>query len=57
MFYFNKIILFRKKNIFFYYLERMGDRKKSVFVVYYSMYGHVQTLAREVAKGVELAGG
>jgi flavorubredoxin len=35
----------------------MADKKKLVYVVYYSMYGHVQTLAREVAKGVELAGG
>lgn len=57
MFYFNKIILFRKKKFFFYYLEIMGDRKKTVFVVYYSMYGHLQSLAREICKGLEKSGG
>lgn len=29
---------------------------KSVFVVYYSMYGHVEKLAREVIKGLQRAG-
>ena len=35
----------------------MVDKKKLVYIIYYSMYGHVQTMAREVTKGVELAGG
>jgi NAD(P)H dehydrogenase (quinone) len=34
----------------------MSARKKTVLVIYYSMYGHVQTLAREVCKGLEQAG-
>jgi NAD(P)H dehydrogenase (quinone) len=29
---------------------------KTVFVVYYSMYGHVEKLAREVVKGLEKSG-
>jgi hypothetical protein len=32
-------------------------KTKSVYVVYYSMYGHVLQLAREVVKGLERAGG
>jgi flavorubredoxin len=35
----------------------MSAKKKTVFVIYYSMYGHVQTLAREICKGLEKAGG
>ena len=35
----------------------MSAKKKTVFVIYYSMYGHVQQLAREVCKGLEKAGG
>ena len=35
----------------------MSARKKTVYVVYYSMYGHIQTLAREVCKGLERSGG
>lgn len=35
----------------------MASKKKLVYVVYYSMYGHVSTLARQVASGVEQAGG
>ena len=31
--------------------------KKTVFVIYYSMFGHVQKLAIEVCKGLEKAGG
>ena len=34
----------------------MSARRKNVLVVYYSMYGHVQTLARQVVKGLERAG-
>lgn len=34
----------------------MSAKKKNVFVVYYSMYGHVQAMAREVCKGLEKAG-
>jgi hypothetical protein len=30
---------------------------KKVFVIYYSMYGHVQTLARQQMKGLLRAGG
>lgn len=30
--------------------------KKVVYVVYYSMYGHVQILAREILKGLEISG-
>ena len=33
----------------------MSDKK--VIVVYYSMYGHIKTLAKEVVKGLERAGG
>lgn len=35
----------------------MSAKKKNVFVIYYSTYGHVQALAREVCKGLEKAGG
>jgi flavodoxin len=35
----------------------MSAKKKTVFVVYYSMYGHVDKLAREISKGLEKAGG
>ena len=34
----------------------MSD-KKTVYVIYYSLYGHVQTLARAECKGLERAGG
>ena len=34
----------------------MSAKKKTVFVIYYSMYGHVQALAREICKGLEKAG-
>lgn len=33
------------------------SQKKVVYVIYYSMYGHVQTLGREICKGLEKAGG
>jgi NAD(P)H dehydrogenase (quinone) len=32
-------------------------RKRTVLVVYYSMYGHIQHMARAVCKGLEKAGG
>ena len=36
----------------------MADsKKKTVAVIYYSMYGHVQALARAECKGLEKAGG
>lgn len=35
----------------------MSAVKKSVYVVYYSTYGHVEKLARQQAKGLEKAGG
>lgn len=35
----------------------MSAKKKTVCVVYYSMYGHIEKLAREVAKGLEKSGG
>jgi NAD(P)H dehydrogenase (quinone) len=34
----------------------MSAKKKNVYVVYYSMYGHVATMAREICKGLEKAG-
>ncbi len=33
------------------------NKKKVVYVVYYSMYGHVLTMAKQIAKGLESAGG
>lgn len=33
------------------------SEKKKVFVVYYSMYGHMYALAREICIGLEKAGG
>jgi hypothetical protein len=36
----------------------MSAAKKTVYVVYYSMYGHIQTLAKEgIYKGLEQSGG
>jgi flavorubredoxin len=35
----------------------MSEKKKVVFVVYYSMYGHLQSLAREICLGLEKSGG
>jgi hypothetical protein len=35
----------------------MSAKKETVFVIYYSEYGHVLTLAREICKGLEKAGG
>lgn len=35
----------------------MTDNKPRILVVFYSMYGHVFTLANEIAKGIEEAGG
>jgi hypothetical protein len=35
----------------------MSSTQKTVYVIYYSMYGHIQTLAREVVKGLERSGG
>jgi hypothetical protein len=35
----------------------MSNTPKTVYVIYYSMYGHIQTLAREVVKGLERSGG
>lgn len=32
------------------------SKKPTVFVIYYSMYGHVQTMAREIIKGLEANG-
>ena len=38
--------------------SRMGSSEaKTVFVIYYSMYGHVDKLSREICKGLEKAGG
>ena len=34
----------------------MSD-KKVVYVFYYSMYGHVSTLAKQIMTGLEKAGG
>lgn len=34
----------------------MSAKKKNVYVVYYSMYGHIATMAREICKGLEKAG-
>lgn len=33
-----------------------GPTKKRVYVVYYSMYGHIQALARQIVIGLEKAG-
>lgn len=33
-----------------------ASNKRKVYVVYYSMYGHIQSLARQVAVGLEKAG-
>ncbi len=33
------------------------SNKKVVYVVYYSMYGHVSTLAKQVMVGLEKSGG
>ena len=30
--------------------------KPTIYVIYYSMYGHVQTLAKQVIKGLESVG-
>ena len=35
----------------------MSAQQKTVFVIYYSMYGHIDKLAREACKGLEKAGG
>ena len=35
----------------------MSAAKKTVYVVYYSMYGHIEKLARHQLKGLEKAGG
>jgi flavorubredoxin len=32
-------------------------RKRTVYVIYYSMYGHIEHMARSVCKGLEKAGG
>jgi NAD(P)H dehydrogenase (quinone) len=32
------------------------SKKPTVFVIYYSMYGHIQKMAREVVKGLEKSG-
>ena len=37
-------------------LDKMSNNKPTVFVIYYSMYGHVQTLAREIIKGLNVVG-
>ena len=34
----------------------MSD-KKTVYVIYYSMYGHIEALARAQVRGLEKAGG
>jgi NAD(P)H dehydrogenase (quinone) len=34
----------------------MSSEKKTVFVIYYSLYGHVEKLARQICKGLERAG-
>lgn len=34
----------------------MSDKKKVVYVVYYSMYGHISQLAKQVVAGLEKAG-
>ena len=35
----------------------MSARRRNVYIIYYSTHGHIEKLAREVAKGVEKAGG
>ena len=35
----------------------MSAKKKTVYVIYYSMYGHIEALARAEMKGLEKAGG
>ena len=35
----------------------MSATKRCVYLVYYSTHGHIEKLAREVAKGVEKGGG
>ena len=32
------------------------SKKPTVYVIYYSMYGHIEKMAREVLKGVQSAG-
>lgn len=34
----------------------MNNQRKTVFVIYYSLYGHVAKLARQVCQGLERAG-
>lgn len=34
----------------------MSASQKTVFVIYYSLYGHIDKLAREVCKGLEKSG-
>ena len=34
-----------------------ASQKKTVFVIYYSLYKHTEKLAREICKGLELSGG
>ncbi len=34
----------------------MSNQPKTVYVIYYSLYGHVQGLAREIVKGLERSG-
>ena len=33
------------------------NKKKTVYVIYYSMSGHIEKLAREEVKGLQKAGG
>lgn len=35
----------------------MSAAKKTVYVIYYSMYGHIEKLARHEIVGLEKAGG
>ncbi len=34
----------------------MSAKKKTVFVVYYSLYNHIEKMARAVCKGLEKSG-
>jgi flavorubredoxin len=36
---------------------KTSGSKKTVYVIYYSMYGHISAMARSVARGLEKAGG
>ena len=57
--------LYKKKRINFHicnlksfiFKKKMSAAKKTVYVIYYSMYGHIEKLARHEIVGLEKAGG